>query len=88
LRKSLGTISLTLFIGFLIGAILGQVIGLFITDQTSVAYKLFVKSVDPGLPQMTWNLVVVEITFGIQFKFNFMSVVGAFIATQFMRWYR
>jgi hypothetical protein len=41
-----------------------------------------------GLDHATWNLVVLDITFGIRFHFNFMSVVGVFVASQLLRWYR
>ncbi len=88
MRKSLGTVTLTLFLGLLFGAILSQVIGIFITDEGSVAHQLFVKNVTFGLERATWNLVVLDITFGIRFHFNFMSVVGAFLASQLLRWYR
>jgi hypothetical protein len=87
-RKSLGTVTLVMFLGLVIGAILSQVIGLFITDEASVAHQLFVKNVKFGLDHATWNLVVLDITFGIRFHFNFMSVVGVFVASQLLRWYR
>lgn len=87
MRKSLGTVALTLFLGMLIGAIFSNVIGLFL-QEGSVAHKLFVKDVvwGPGLNQ--WDLVVLDITFGFRFHFNFMSVVGVFVASQMLRWYR
>lgn len=87
MRKSLGTVALTLFLGMLIGAIFSNVIGLFLQDG-SVAYKLFVKDVPWGPVLNEWHLVVLDITFGFQLHFNFMSVVGVFVASQMLRWYR
>ena len=87
MRKSLGTVTLTLFLGLVIGAIISQVIGLFLEEGT-VAHKLFVQPVVFGLDRATWNLVVLDVTFGIRFHFNFMSVVGVFLAAQILRWYR
>lgn len=87
MRKSLGTVILTLLVGVLIGAIVSEVLGLFLS-KGSVAEQLFVRYVTFG-PEVThWNLVILDITFGFQIHFNLMSVIGVFIASQILRWYR
>ncbi len=87
MRKSLGTVTLTLILGVLIGAIVSEVIGLFLTEG-SVAEQLFVRYVSFG-PEVThWNLVIIDVTFGFQLHFNLMSVIGVFTASQMLRWYR
>lgn len=87
MRKSLGTITLTLVVGVLIGAIVSEVIGLFLTEG-SVAEQLFVRYVSFG-PEVThWNLVIIDLTFGFQIHFNLMSVIGVFTASQILRWVR
>jgi hypothetical protein len=87
MRKSLGTVVLTLLVGVLIGAIVSEVLGLFLS-KGSVAEQLFVRYVTFG-PEVThWNLVILDITFGFQIHFNLMSVIGVFIASQILRWYR
>lgn len=87
MRKSLGTITLTLVVGILIGAIVSEVIGLFLTEG-SVAEQLFVRYVSFG-PEVThWNLVIIDLTFGFQIHFNLMSVIGVFTASQILRWVR
>jgi hypothetical protein len=87
MRKSLGTVILTLMLGVLIGAIFSEVIGLFLSEG-SVAEQLFVRYVSFG-PEVThWNLVILDLTFGFQIHFNLMSVIGVFIASQLLRWYR
>ena len=87
MRKSLGTVTLTLILGVLIGAVVSEVIGLFLTEG-SVAEQLFVRYVSFG-PEVThWNLVIIDVTFGFQLHFNLMSVIGVFTASQMLRWYR
>lgn len=87
MKKSLGKVTLTLFLGVLVGAVFSEVIGLFLTDG-SVADQLFVKYRDFGIERIDLNLVVMEISFALQFHVNLMSVVGVFIASQLLRWYR
>ena len=87
MRKSLGTVVLTLTLGVLIGAIVSEVIGLFL-NEGSVAEQLFVKYISFG-PEVThWNLVIIDLTLGFQIHFNLMSVIGVFVASQMLRWYR
>ena len=87
MRKSLGTVVLTLTLGVLIGAIVSEVIGLFLNEGT-VAEQLFVRYISFG-PEVThWNLVILDLTIGFQIHFNLMSVIGVFVASQMLRWYR
>ena len=87
MQKSLGTVVLTVILGVMIGAIVSEVIGLFL-DEGSVAEQLFVRYVSFG-PEITqWNLVILDLTFGFQIHFNLMSVIGVFVASQMLRWYR
>lgn len=87
MKKSLGTVALTLMLGVLIGAIFSEVIGLFLSEG-SVAEQLFVRYISFG-PEVThWNLVIIDLTFGFEIHFNLMSVIGVFVASQMLRWYR
>ena len=87
MRKSLGTVVLTLTLGVLVGAIFSEVIGLFL-NEGSVAEQLFVRYISFG-PEVThWNLVIIDLTFGFEIHFNLMSVIGVFVASQMLRWYR
>ena len=87
MQKSLGTVILTLILGVLIGAIISEVIGLFLSEG-SVAEQLFVRYISFG-PEVThWNLVIIDLTFGFEIHFNLMSVIGVFVASQMLRWYR
>jgi len=87
MRKSLGTVVLTLMLGVLIGGVISEVIGLFL-NSGSVAEQLFVRYKSFGLEVVHVNLVIIELTFGFQVHFNLMSVIGVFIASQMLRWYR
>ncbi len=87
MRKSLGTVILTVVLGVMVGAIVSDVIGLFLTEG-SVAEQLFVRYISFGPDVTHWNLVVLDLTFGFQIHFNLMSVIGVFIASQMLRWYR
>ncbi len=87
MQRSLGTLVLTLMLGVLIGAIFSEVIGLFLSEG-SVAEQLFVRYIPFG-PEVThWNLVIIDLTFGFEIHFNLMSVIGVFVASQMLRWYR
>jgi hypothetical protein len=87
MQKSLGKIALVLLLGVLIGAVFSEVIGLFLREG-SVAEQVFVNYKEFGVPTVHLDLVVVEFTFGLTFHVNLMSVVGVFIASQLLRWYR
>jgi hypothetical protein len=87
MKNNLGKVALTLLLGVLIGAVFSEVIGLFL-NPGSVAHQVFVKSRDFGIDTIHLDLVVMELEFGLRFHANLMSVVGVFIASQLMRWYR
>lgn len=74
-------------LGILIGAICSELIGLFLTKD-SVAEQLFVRYVTFGPEVNHWNLIILEITFGFKIHFNLMSLIGVFVASQILRWYR
>jgi len=87
MQKTLGTVIVTLTLGVLIGAMVSEVIGLFL-NEGSVAEQLFVRYISFG-PEVThWNLVILDVTFGFQLHFNLMSIIGVFVASQMLRWYR
>jgi len=87
MRKSMGTVVLTLMLGVMIGAIVSEVLGLFLS-KGSVAEQLFVRYITFGPEVNHWNLVILDLTFGFQIHFNLMSVIGVFVASQILRWYR
>ncbi len=86
MRKSLGKVALVVLLGVLIGAVFSEVIGLFMREG-SVAEQVFVKYAEFGLDTIQLDLVILQLTFGLKFHMNLMSVVGVFIASQLLRWY-
>jgi hypothetical protein len=88
MRQSLGKVVLILLLGVLIGAVFGEVIGLFLTEG-SVAHQVFVTGYQGfGLREVNLDLVVVQLKFGLTINVTLMSVVGVFLASQLLRWYR
>ena len=88
MRQGLGKVVLVLLLGVLIGAVFSQVIGLFL-NEGSVAHQVFVEGYrDFGIKTVTLDLVIVELTFRLTFNVTLMSVVGVFVASQMLRWYR
>ncbi|MFT5233428.1 MAG: hypothetical protein ACI9UK_001192 [Candidatus Krumholzibacteriia bacterium] len=87
MQKTLGTVVVTLTLGVLIGAMVSEVIGLFLSEG-SVAEQLFVRYISFGPEVSHWNLVILDVTFGFQLHFNLMSIIGVFVASQMLRWYR
>lgn len=86
MKHSLGKVALILLLGVIIGAVFSEVIGLFLQPGT-VAHEVFVRSRDFG-KGITLDLIVLELALEIRFHVNLMSVVGVFIASQLLRWYR
>lgn len=87
MRKSVGAVALTLLLGVVIGAICSELIGLFLAEG-SVAEQLFVRFVDFGPEVTRLDLIVLDLTFGFKIHVNLMSLVGVFVASQILRWYR
>ena len=87
MRQSLGRVVVVLLLGVLIGAVFSEVIGLFLREG-SVPEQLFVRYVSFGPETIVLNLVVLDLTFGFKIHVNLMSVVGVFVASQMLRWYR
>jgi hypothetical protein len=87
MRQSLGRVVVVLLLGAIIGAVFSEVIGLFLREG-SVAEQLFVRYVSFGPETIVLNLVVFDLTFGFKIHVNLMSVIGVFVASQMLRWYR
>jgi hypothetical protein len=87
MRKSIQTLAITLMLGTMIGAVFSRIIALFL-EEGSVAWQLFVRSVDFGPTLTRLDFGVLAVSFGMEFEFNFMSVIGVFVASLILRWYR
>lgn len=86
-RRSVGFLALTLFLGILVGSVVGQAIGLFVPEG-GVAHQLFVDYESFGLGPASIDLVAFDLTLGFSVHVNLMSVIGVFLVAQLLRWIR
>ena len=70
----MGFLALTLFLGILVGSVIGQAIGLFVPEG-SVAHQLFVNYESFGLGPAPIDLVAFDLTLGFYVHVNLMSVI-------------
>jgi hypothetical protein len=82
-----GFLALTLFLGILVGSVVGQAIGLMVPEG-GVAHQLLVQPQDFGIGPTTIDLVAFELTLGFSVHVNLMSVIGVFLVAQLLRWIR
>jgi hypothetical protein len=88
MRRSTGTVVLTILLGILIGAILSGVIQLFLKDG-SMAEKILVSGTTIGPWKLhRLDLIFLRLNLELEFHFNLMTVVGIFLGLQVLRWYR
>ncbi len=86
-RRSVAFLTLTFFLGIVVGSVLSQAIGLFLRNG-STAHQLFVQYEEFGFGPMPINLIVFHLTLGFYVHVNLMSVIGIFLVAQLLRWFR
>ncbi len=75
LKKSGGYLLLFIFIGGLLGSILGEI--LQIVSPEGIVRNIFGEALSLGLdPPVTVNLVLLQFTLGFLLKINLLSVLG------------
>ena len=75
LRKSGGYLLLFIFIGGLLGSVLGEI--LQIVSPQGVVQSIFGEALSLGLdPPVTVNLVLLKFTLGFLVRINLLSVLG------------
>lgn len=85
-RRSLAVVALIMFLGIVVGSVLGQAIGLLL-PAGKVVRDVFVNSTDFHVGPLHVDLVVFSFTFGFSLRVNLMSAVGVFIVALVLRWY-
>ena len=85
-RRPLAAIALILFLGVVVGTVLGEVVGL-ILPEGKVIRDVFVESTDFHVGPVHLDLVVFSFTFGFSLRVNLMSVVGVVFVSILLRWY-
>lgn len=75
MKKSGWTLLGFIFIGGLLGGMLGEILTVF--SPSEQIQTIFAKSVSPGIdPPLTVDLVLFKITFGFLFKINLLTILG------------
>ncbi len=75
LKKSGGYLLLFIFIGGLLGSILGEI--LQVVSPQGTVQSIFGEALSLGLdPPVTVNLVLIKLTLGFLLKINLLSVLG------------
>jgi hypothetical protein len=78
MRKSGWVLLLFVFVGGLLGGVLGEILRVFTPPGT--IQNIFARGVSPGLdPPFTIDLVMVQITFGFILKMNLLTLLGMFL---------
>jgi hypothetical protein len=85
-RRSLAVVALIMFLGIVVGSVVGQAIGL-ILPEGKVVRDVFVNSTDFHVGPLHVDLVVFSFTFGFSLRVNLMSAVGVFLVALILRWY-
>ena len=77
-KKSGWTLLGFIFIGGLLGGVLGEILRVFTPSGT--IQDIFARSVSPGLePPLTVDLVLIKITLGFILKINLLTLLGIFL---------
>jgi hypothetical protein len=85
-RRSLAVVALLMFLGIVVGTVVGQAIGL-IMPEGKVIRDVFVNSTDFHVGPLHLDLVVFSFTFGFSLRVNLMSAVGVFLVALVLRWF-
>ena len=75
---------MVLFLGALIGSVLGEIIAYII--PAGVVQQFFLKSATASVGPGTLNIIILSLTLGFTIKINIMGVIGILIAAYALRW--
>ena len=85
-RRRLAVVALILFLGIIVGTVIGEAIGLMLPEG-KVLRDVFVNATDFHVGPLHINLVVFSFTLGFSLHVNLMSVVGVVVVSLLLRWY-
>ncbi len=75
MKKSGWTLLGFIFIGGLLGGMLGEILTVF--SPSEQIQTIFAKSLSPGIdPPLTVNLILIKVTLGFLFKINLLTILG------------
>jgi len=84
-KFSIGMILIAVVLGALIGATLGEAIGVILPE--GVVKDFLIKSASIGFSPVAVNLVILSFTIGFTFHLNIIGVIGIIIAAYILRWF-
>jgi len=85
-RRSLAVVALILFLGIVVGTVVGEAMGLMLPED-KVIRKVFVNSTDFHIGPLHIDMVVFSFTFGFSLRVNLMSALGVFMVSILLKWY-
>lgn len=85
-RRRLAVVALVMFLGIIVGTVVGQFIGLLLPEG-KVIRDVFVNSTDLHVGPLHVDMIVFSLTLGFSLHVNLMSAVGIFVVSLVLRWY-
>jgi hypothetical protein len=85
-KRRVGLIALVLFLGVIVGSVVGEVIAL-ILPEGNVMRDLFVSGKVLKVGPLDLDLLVFTLTFGFSLKVNLISVLGIVFVALLLRMY-
>ncbi len=93
-KRSVTLVTLVLLVGALLGTLLGNILGILLPE--GVVRDFFLEGFSFDLAGIvgnqdgviTLNLVVLQLKFGLNLYFNFISLIGLATAYYFLRYFR
>ena len=84
MKKSGWTLLGFIFIGGLLGGMLGEILTVF--SPSEPIQTIFAKALSPGIdPPLTVNLILIKITLGFLFKINLLTILGILLGIYLYR---
>ena len=85
-RRPLAVVALILFLGIVVGTMLGEMIGILLPEG-KIIRDVFVNSTDLHVGPLHLDLVVFSFTLGFSLRINLMSAIGVVLMSLLLRWY-
>ena len=84
-KRNTGLILLILILSIVVGGYIGEVLSLILPDGGVKTF--FLRSVEFGFDTITINLAIIRFSFGLIFKFNFISLLALVVVAYYFKWW-
>lgn len=85
-KRRIGIIALVFFLGVILGSVVGELIGIFATED-SLMHKLFATGPKFEVEPRTIDMVVFTFTIGFSLKVNLVTILGIILVAFLLRVY-